>query len=242
MLQSFLASEHTRKRYWARSLVGWSRVSGATPNDAHRSLAALENTGRIELLVTQNVDGLHQAAGSRNVLDLHGRVDVVRCMACASRLPRAHLQAELAKRNPTFVGSRRGRSARRRRRSRRCGLRVLRRAGLRRMRRPAEARRRVLRRERAEGARESRNGRRRTRGRDVGRRLVADGVLGLPLRESDGGARQADRCRQLGYYSRRPSALAEGRGTMRGRARVSDGESASAAIGREFTRSDRIRR
>jgi NAD-dependent SIR2 family protein deacetylase len=103
MLQSFLASEHTRKRYWARSLVGWRRMSGATPNDAHRSLAALENAGCIEQLVTQNVDGLHQAAGSRNVIDLHGRVDVVRCMTCASRLPRARLQAELTKRNPTFV-------------------------------------------------------------------------------------------------------------------------------------------
>src|SRR5262249_32070074 len=102
-LQAFLAAEHTRKRYWARSLVGWRRVSAAHPNDAHRSLAALERMSRVELLVTQNVDGLHQAAGSRNVIDLHGRVDTVRCLSCAKRLPRAQLQAELVARNLAFA-------------------------------------------------------------------------------------------------------------------------------------------
>ncbi|HET8699648.1 MAG TPA: Sir2 family NAD-dependent protein deacetylase, partial [Gammaproteobacteria bacterium] len=81
-LQAFLATELARKRYWARSLVGWRLMTGAQPNDAHRSLAALERLGRIEQLVTQNVDGLHQAAGSRKVIDLHGRVDVVRCLDC----------------------------------------------------------------------------------------------------------------------------------------------------------------
>ena len=103
MLQQFLADEHTRKRYWARSLVGWQRMSAARPNAAHRSLASLERAGRIEQLVTQNVDGLHQAAGSRNVIDLHGRVDVVRCMGCDERLPREQLQAELMLRNPDFA-------------------------------------------------------------------------------------------------------------------------------------------
>jgi NAD-dependent SIR2 family protein deacetylase len=103
MLQAFLADEHTRKRYWARSLVGWKRMSVAHPNDAHRSLAALEHDGRIEQLVTQNVDGLHQAAGSQNVIDLHGRVDVVRCMSCEQRSPRAPLQADLIARNPAFA-------------------------------------------------------------------------------------------------------------------------------------------
>jgi len=102
-LQAFLADEHTRRRYWARGLVGWRRMSAARPNEAHRSLAALEQMGRIEQLVTQNVDGLHQAAGSRNVIDLHGRVDVVRCLSCAQRSPRALLQAELVARNPAFA-------------------------------------------------------------------------------------------------------------------------------------------
>jgi NAD-dependent SIR2 family protein deacetylase len=103
MLQDFLADERWRKRYWARSLVGWKRMSAARPCDAHRALASLENEGRIAELVTQNVDGLHQAAGSRSVVDLHGRVDVVRCMTCEHRLPRTDVQAELALRNPSFA-------------------------------------------------------------------------------------------------------------------------------------------
>jgi NAD-dependent SIR2 family protein deacetylase len=94
-LQAFLGDERARKHYWARSLVGWKRMGAARPNDAHRSLATLEHMGRIEQLVTQNVDGLHEAAGSRNVIDLHGRVDVVRCMSCAMRLPREHVQSAL---------------------------------------------------------------------------------------------------------------------------------------------------
>ena len=103
MLQDFLAHEHSRKRYWARSLVGWQRMQAARPNDAHRALVALEEQGRVAQLVTQNVDGLHQAAGSRNVIDLHGRVDVVRCMSCERRVPREHVQAELTRRNPAFA-------------------------------------------------------------------------------------------------------------------------------------------
>jgi NAD-dependent SIR2 family protein deacetylase len=102
-LQDFLASEHTRQRYWARSLVGWRRMRAAAPNDAHRSLAQLERLGRVECLVTQNVDGLHQRAGSRNVVDLHGRVDVVRCLGCEGRRPREAMQAELVARNPGFA-------------------------------------------------------------------------------------------------------------------------------------------
>jgi NAD-dependent SIR2 family protein deacetylase len=103
-LQAFLGDERARRRYWARSLVGWKRMDAARPNDAHRALAALEHGGRLEQLVTQNVDGLHQAAGSRKVIDLHGRVAVVRCMSCGLRVPREQLQAELARRNPRFAG------------------------------------------------------------------------------------------------------------------------------------------
>jgi NAD-dependent SIR2 family protein deacetylase len=104
MLQHFLADEITRKRYWARSLVGWQRMSVARPNGAHHALAALECGGRVEQLVTQNVDGLHQAAGSRAVIDLHGRIDVVCCLGCHARVPRADVQAELVRRNPAFAG------------------------------------------------------------------------------------------------------------------------------------------
>jgi len=103
MLQDFLANERARRRYWARSLVGWTRMRAAHPNDAHRALASLERQGRVAQLVTQNVDGLHQAAGSRSVIDLHGRIDTVRCMDCHRRLPREPLQLELMRRNPAFA-------------------------------------------------------------------------------------------------------------------------------------------
>lgn len=97
--RAFMDEESTRKRYWARSLVGWRRFRRARPNDAHRALAALEQRGGVALLVTQNVDRLHQAAGSTNVVDLHGRLDLVRCMRCERRMPREELQQELLIRN-----------------------------------------------------------------------------------------------------------------------------------------------
>jgi NAD-dependent SIR2 family protein deacetylase len=103
MLRDFVTTERSRRRYWVRSLVGWRRMHAARPNAAHRSLAGLESQGRVAQLVTQNVDGLHQAAGSRNVIDLHGRVDVVRCLSCNRRVLRAQLQAELTRRNPGFA-------------------------------------------------------------------------------------------------------------------------------------------
>ena len=101
--RSFMDEPATRKRYWARSLVGWRRFGRARPNDAHRALAALEQQGRLGILVTQNVDGLHQAAGSAKVVDLHGRLDLVRCMGCERRTPRAQLQETLLSLNPDWV-------------------------------------------------------------------------------------------------------------------------------------------
>ncbi|HET7609672.1 MAG TPA: NAD-dependent protein deacetylase [Gammaproteobacteria bacterium] len=103
MLQDFVGNERSRQRYWARSLVGFRRMRAARPNGAHRALAALEAQGRITELVTQNVDGLHQAAGSRNVVDLHGRVDVVRCLKCDCRIAREHVQTALVERNPDYA-------------------------------------------------------------------------------------------------------------------------------------------
>lgn len=97
--QAFAREPATRSRYWARSYVGWPRVAQAAPNRTHHALAALEAHGRVSLLVTQNVDGLHQRAGSRAVVDLHGRIDTVRCLACDARTPRAALQEWLATRN-----------------------------------------------------------------------------------------------------------------------------------------------
>lgn len=101
--QAFMADAATRSRYWARSLVGWRRFRRARPNGAHHALARLESAGRVALLVTQNVDRLHQAAGSRRVLDLHGRLDRVRCMGCELRLPRDAWQAELLAANPAWA-------------------------------------------------------------------------------------------------------------------------------------------
>ena len=103
MFQPFMADVQTRKRYWARSLIGWRYFGRARPNRAHVALAELERQDRIELLVTQNVDCLHEAAGSRNVVDLHGRLDAVRCMSCEQRVARSEFQQGLLVGNPTWA-------------------------------------------------------------------------------------------------------------------------------------------
>jgi NAD-dependent SIR2 family protein deacetylase len=102
--QAFMGGEAVRRRYWARSLIGWQRFRRAGPNGAHAALARLEQRGRLQHLVTQNVDGLHQAAGSVNVIDLHGRLDRVRCMECDVLVPREEVQRELLERNPAWRG------------------------------------------------------------------------------------------------------------------------------------------
>ncbi len=101
--QLFVADELARKRYWARSMLGWRTMAHARPTTAHRALARLEAAGRIELLVTQNVDGLHHAAGSASVVDLHGRIDTVCCLDCAARSPRSEVQQDLLRLNPRWA-------------------------------------------------------------------------------------------------------------------------------------------
>lgn len=101
--QAFMGEEATRQRYWARSLVGWRVMGHAQPGAAHRALARLEALGHVEMLLTQNVDGLHDAAGSRSTVDLHGRIDTVRCMHCETRMPRAALQQRLLEANPAWA-------------------------------------------------------------------------------------------------------------------------------------------
>ncbi len=101
-LQAFMHELATRQRYWARSMIGWPQVGRASPNTAHHALAQLEHRGQIELLVTQNVDRLHQRAGSKRVIDLHGRLDEVRCMACDWRLSRNAFQQLLIERNTSW--------------------------------------------------------------------------------------------------------------------------------------------
>jgi NAD-dependent SIR2 family protein deacetylase len=100
----FVDSPAVRRRYWSRSVIGWRRVAAAEPNRAHRALAAIERAGHVESVVTQNVDGLHQRAGSRRVVDLHGRLAEVECLECRARLSRADVQHLLEAWNGEFLG------------------------------------------------------------------------------------------------------------------------------------------
>ncbi|MDR6992579.1 NAD-dependent protein deacetylase [Luteimonas sp. 3794] len=100
--QAFTGDPAIYRRYWARSFVGWPKFSAAQPNAAHRALAALEHEGPVTTLLTQNVDGLHQAAGSQRVIDLHGRLDQVTCLSCGDLTPRDALQPRLVADNPDW--------------------------------------------------------------------------------------------------------------------------------------------
>jgi NAD-dependent SIR2 family protein deacetylase len=107
-LAQFKGGPAARRRYWAGSLRGWPRVRDARPNAAHAALARLEAEGPVRQVVTQNVDGLHQRAGSRRVVDLHGRLDVVECLDCGARVCRQDLQDLLLAWNPAFAPRVRG--------------------------------------------------------------------------------------------------------------------------------------
>ena len=100
--QRFTGSLDERRRYWARSHLGWSRIALARPNAAHHAVARLQRSGRLSGVVTQNVDGLHSAAGARDVIDLHGRLDTVVCLDCGGRRPRLELGLRLDAVNPGF--------------------------------------------------------------------------------------------------------------------------------------------
>ncbi len=97
---TFMGSDLAQKRYWARSYVGWSRIASASPNPGHIALARAEEQGRVSTLVTQNVDGLHQEAGSKSVIDLHGRLDRVVCMGCRTSISRVDMDLLLQELNP----------------------------------------------------------------------------------------------------------------------------------------------
>merc|ERR1740129_2579217 len=92
---NFVKESLQRSRYWARSLLGWRYFAGARPNTTHLALAALEAAGSVAGVVTQNVDGLHSEAGSKTVIDLHGRNDTVVCQSCSARRPRVEFHEEL---------------------------------------------------------------------------------------------------------------------------------------------------
>ncbi|HEY0119488.1 MAG TPA: Sir2 family NAD-dependent protein deacetylase [Cellulomonas sp.] len=101
--QQFVSDERFRRHYWARNQVGWRHVAGRHPNAGHRALAELERRGIVVGVITQNVDLLHEAAGSRRVIDLHGRYDEVRCLRCGARYSRDEVADRLDELNPGFV-------------------------------------------------------------------------------------------------------------------------------------------
>lgn len=101
--QEFTGSEQGRRRYWARSFVGWPRIALTRPNAGHLAVAELEAAGLVDATITQNVDGLHQAGGARTVVDLHGRLDQVVCLSCRTLTERVQLERRLREANPTFA-------------------------------------------------------------------------------------------------------------------------------------------
>jgi len=101
--QAFVGQLSKRRRYWARSMAGWPAVARARPNAAHHALHRLGRAGHIGTLLTQNVDGLHQAAGNRGVIDLHGRLDRVVCLDCDTRLSRHRVQEMLIDHNAGWL-------------------------------------------------------------------------------------------------------------------------------------------
>ena len=103
--QAFTGSAGARQRYWARSHAGWRHVTGAAPNGGHRAAAALERGGLVSGIITQNVDGLHQAAGARAVTELHGSLHRVVCLSCWNRSSREGLDARLRAANPAWTAA-----------------------------------------------------------------------------------------------------------------------------------------
>ncbi len=103
--QEFTADAASRRRYWARSFIGWPRIAAAVPNAGHRAVAELEQARLVNGIVTQNVDGLHQAGGARTVVDLHGRLDRVVCLVCRAPSSRLQLEHRLREANPDFAAA-----------------------------------------------------------------------------------------------------------------------------------------
>lgn len=104
MYQEFLAAPESRRRYWARAMLGWPRVRQARPNAAHEALATLQRRGRINALITQNVDTLHDQAGSHDVIELHGSLHRVLCLDCGQRSERDAIQQQMEAQNPYLSG------------------------------------------------------------------------------------------------------------------------------------------
>ena len=104
MYQEFLSAAESRRRYWARAMLGWPRVRLAQPNVAHEALAGLQSSQRISALITQNVDSLHDQAGSHDVIELHGSLQRVLCLDCGERSERDSIQHQMEQHNPYLAG------------------------------------------------------------------------------------------------------------------------------------------
>ncbi|MDX2013211.1 MAG: NAD-dependent protein deacetylase [Myxococcaceae bacterium] len=101
--QDFVREALVRARYWARSTLGWPRLRDVAPNVTHRALAAWQRSGQLAGLITQNVDQLHQKGGAVDVIELHGALADVRCLACGGLERREALQERLVRDNPGLV-------------------------------------------------------------------------------------------------------------------------------------------
>jgi NAD-dependent SIR2 family protein deacetylase len=101
--QTFVRDPLARQRYWARSQLGWRLIARAEPNDGHRAVAAFQARGALTGVVTQNVDGLHQAGGAADVVELHGNLEQVVCLACLGRSPRTELDDRLKAANASWT-------------------------------------------------------------------------------------------------------------------------------------------
>jgi NAD-dependent SIR2 family protein deacetylase len=99
-ISDFLSSHHSRQRYWAGAHLGWESFHNAQPNQGHLALAAMEQAGIIEGIISQNVDGLHRQAGSAHVVDLHGCLDRVVCLDCGQQFDRSGIEEQLSSLNP----------------------------------------------------------------------------------------------------------------------------------------------
>ena len=99
----FTGSSEARRRYWARSYIGWQRFTAATPNDGHRIVTDLQRAGYVGPIITQNVDGLHQAAGARDVVELHGSLERAVCLTCGEVTTRPGLHERMTEANPGFM-------------------------------------------------------------------------------------------------------------------------------------------
>ena len=105
--QAFTGAAAARQRYWARSHLGWRHIARAAPNPGHQAVAEMQRRGLLSAIITQNVDGLHQAAGARDVVELHGSLSRVICLGCGERTPREELDQRLRAANPDWAAQER---------------------------------------------------------------------------------------------------------------------------------------